>query len=128
MCPWSFKWLTSIVFFSQLAYSLSILIVILIYNFYQLHVLILTLRTHDIIHIQGNECYVGFKKFLHARKKKIMKWVFQTIAKDRDWIISSLVCCSRVKILCFPIIHREKNFCSRKWWHPLPAPTLPMAL
>ena len=44
----------------------------------------LTLRTHDIIDIQGNEWHVGFKKFLHARKEKMMKWVFQTLAKDRD--------------------------------------------
>ena len=27
-----------------------------------------------------------FWKWIRVRKEKIMKWVFQTLAKDRDWI------------------------------------------
>ena len=41
--------------------------------------------------IRGNEWQVAFIKFLLemnlVRKEKMMKWVFQTIAKDCDWNI-----------------------------------------
>ena len=49
MFPWSFISLTSLhqLFLSQLGYSLSILLSWS--NFYQLHVLVLTLRIHDIM-------------------------------------------------------------------------------
>ena len=72
--------ITSCVFLSQLGCLLS--------NFYQLHMLMRTLRTHDIMIMGGGmngklaSKYSGNES--PARKEEMMKWVFQTLAKDRN--------------------------------------------
>ena len=45
-----------------------------------------------------------------ARKEKMMKWVFQTIAKDRDWIIN---------FQSFLIVPRDLTAISVFWFHEL---------
>ena len=49
-----------------------------------------TLRTLDIMISKGMNGKLASKNFfwkwIRVRKEKIMKWVFQTLAKDRDWI------------------------------------------
>ena len=76
MCPWSFISLTSFnCFFKSIRISWS--------NFYQLHVLMLTLSTHDIMifgWMNGKLASENlFWKWI-SRKEKIIKWMFQTLA------------------------------------------------
>ena len=53
-----------------------------------IHVLMLTLHTHDITMFGGMNGKLPSKILSgnesRVRKEKIMKWVFQTLAKDRD--------------------------------------------
>ena len=71
--------ITSNCFLSQLGYLLS--------NIYQLPVLMRTLRTH-IMMLGGMNDKLASKissgNESRAWKEKIMQWVFQTLAKDRD--------------------------------------------
>ena len=74
-------------FLSQLGYLLS--------NFYQLHVLMRALRTHDMM-ILGEWMGSWFQNISsgnesRARKEKMMKWVFQTLARDHNWTNPSLI-------------------------------------
>ena len=54
----------------------------------------LTLRTHDIMIFEGMNGKLIQKipsgNEYRARKEKMMNWVFQTLAKDRDWTIETL--------------------------------------
>ena len=95
MCPWSFISLTSLNYFFKPIRTISVdtnCYLDLISTNYMckcLHfVLMMLWYSGEWMASWFQETFSGNKS--RAQKKKMMKWVFQTLAKDRDWKIKIL--------------------------------------